>query len=334
MDFSAAMLGFKQFQLCFAAIKLDLPKHLSKGPLRPDQLSDLTKTPVDRLGRLLRALVWCEVLKQLDDGSYALAAAGSELVDDRPLGLAEDIRFHGEFLYHSYGRLEQYLRSGEVPFERAHGIGIFDYLARHSELAETYTAPMAEWSKEVSATVAAHPALADAMRITDIAGGTGRLLIDILNQRTNARGVIVDLPYMQTRVTETIAAEGLASRCAFQAGDIFNSVPGGADVYLLKWILHDFSDEESVRILRNIATAMSGESRLLIVERLLPESISPETELVEGDLNMLCLSGGTERTIEEYRRLCEKAGLKLADSTRIDRSDGFHVMEVIRRESI
>lgn len=331
MDYSAAMLGFKQFQLAYIAVKIGLPKLLARGPMRIEQIAEATGIPAHRLARLLRALVWSEVLKTHPDGGYTLDHAGSELVDDRPLGLAEDLRFHGEFLYRTYGELHDYLLTGQVPFQRAFGMGVFDRLAGDPDLARVYTAPMAEWSSEISAAIAGHLALDGTRTIMDIAGGTGRLLIDVLKVRSEASGVMLDLPYMQDQVTRTIAAEGLSSRCTFEPCDIFKSIPADADIYMLKWILHDFADGESVRILGNIAAAMSKTARLLIIERLLPEAISPDTELIEGDLNMLCLSGGAERTLEEYRALCVRAGLKLVDCTQVRPSDGFCVMTVTAR---
>lgn len=330
MDFSAAMLGFKQVSLAFAAVKIGLPKLLNKAPMSVEQIARATGLPADRLDRVLRGLVWCDVLKILDDGRYALAPAGSELVDDRANSLSDDIRFQGEFLYRAFGELYEYLVDGRIPFNRAHGIGIFEHLGKNPDLAHLYAAPMAQRCTEYSDIVAKHPLLDEVKTFVDVAGGLGQLLIDVLKHRTQATGVIFDLLYMRPQAQEAIARAGLGDRCKFEAGDFFQSVPAGAEMYFLKWILHDFSDEPATAILRSIAAAMSPSSRLLIIERLMPPRITCETGLMQGDLNMLCLSGGAERTLDQYRDLCKSAGLTVGSATQVETAYGFHLIEATR----
>lgn len=330
MDYSAAMLGFKQFQLAYAALKIGLPALLAKGPRTGEQIARATGIPLERLARLIQGLIWCDILRQTETKAYALTAAGSELVDDRPRSISEDLRFHGEFHYRAYGELVHYLQTGQIPFTQAHGIGIFDSISADPRLAKLYTSEMGDRCSDYSPAIAALPQLNGAQTIMDIAGGTGQLLVDILRIRPDARGIVFDLPYMQAAVEGRIQETGLSGRCTFQTGDIFKSIPAGIDVYLLKWILHDFTDDQSRTILRNISEAMSPSSRLLIIERLMPQTITPETDLIEGDLNMLCLSGGAERTLEAYRELCAAAGLELRDSIPVDTYYGFHAMTVVR----
>lgn len=330
MDFSAAMLGFKEFQIAFTAIKIGLPALLAREPRTSAQLAQSTGIPETRLLRLLHAMVWCDILKITEDGSYALAPAGSELVDDRPNSTSDDFRFQGEFLYRAFGEMHQFLLDGSIPFNTAHGQGIFESLAANPELARLYAIPMAQRCTEYSGKIAQHSALDGAKTIADVAGGAGQLVIDILKHRTTCRGMILDLPYIREPATSAIAAAGLSDRCQFKPCDIFRSIPTGADLYLLKWILHDFDDAQCVTILKCLADAMANSGRLIIIERLLPNRISSETGLVQGDLNMLCLSGGAERTLDQYRNLCNQARLKLGECSEVETYYGFHMMQVSR----
>src|SRR5262249_51519362 len=108
-----------------------------------------------------------------------------------------------------------------------------------------------------------------------------------------------------------IRAAGAAGRCGFEPCDFFQSVPKGADLHVLKFILHDWTDDECVRILQRCREALAAGGRLLVVEMLVPEEIRPDFVMLM-DLNMLVMTGGRERTQEEFGRLFERSGFRLA----------------------
>ena len=125
-----------------------------------------------------------------------------------------------------------------------------------------------------------------------------------------AKGLIYDLPHNEADATELVKARGMADRVKFVAGNFFESVPEGADAYLLSHIIHDWSEEQCLTILTNCRRAMGPKSRLLIVEFVLP----PGNEFHVGkmtDMIMLSVPGGQERTEQEYRELLAKAGFRL-----------------------
>jgi O-methyltransferase domain len=148
-------------------------------------------------------------------------------------------------------------------------------------------------------------------RIVDVGGGRGTLLAAILAARTHLHGVVFDLPEVVAGATETFRAAGVADRCAIDSGDFFVAVPSGGDGYLLANVLHDWDDERSAVILRNCRQAMHADGKVLIVERMIFDDPEKSIPTLLSDLNMLVLTGGQERTEEEYARLFVSAGLRL-----------------------
>jgi SAM-dependent methyltransferase len=332
-DFSSLFLAFKQFQLAFTAVKIGLPKILHHGPKTLMEIAQATHLDERRLLRVLRGLVWSGILASDENGRYSLSEAGAALVSDDPRSQAQGIRFQGEFFYRAWGSLHEYLLTGEIPFERAHGIGQFELLKQDENLACLYSDPMAARSSEYSDAVARRPVFDAAELVVDVGDGTGRLLLDILRVRPRIRGIVFDLAVLQRRANELINQSGLSDRCRFVAGDMFDEIPSGGNVYLLKWILHDWDDQRAILILQNCVKAMTKDSRLLILERLMPERITSFTGLVQADLNMLCSTGGAERTLDEYRALLAQGGAELVSSNQVENYYGFVALEARPRNA-
>jgi len=147
-------------------------------------------------------------------------------------------------------------------------------------------------------------------KLVDIAGGHGLLLAEILKANPHMQGVLFDLPSVIEGAGALLEKEGVRSRVELASGDFFKSVPAGADAYVMKHIIHDWDDEHSIRILKNIGTAMNQGGKVLIIEMIVPEGNKPSPAKAM-DLQMLIMESGKERTKEEYRRLLEAAGFRL-----------------------
>ena len=148
--------------------------------------------------------------------------------------------------------------------------------------------------------------------VADIGGGKGTMLAAILRQHGHLRGVLFDLPSMVDAAAEEVfRAAGVADRCEIVPGDFFQSVPDGADAYLLANVLHDWDDADSVRILGACRRAMAKDGRVLVIERLIPDDPADAVPVLLSDLNMLVMSGGRERTNAEYGQLLAEAGMSL-----------------------
>jgi hypothetical protein len=151
--------------------------------------------------------------------------------------------------------------------------------------------------------------------IVDVGGGNGSLLLPVLEVHPVMRATIFDLPHVADAARSRIAAAGLSDRCEAVGGDAFVAVPAGADAYVLKGVIHDWEDKEAVAILRTCRAAMSTASKLILIERILPEQIdandAPTRAKFIHDINMMVNPGGRERTEAEFRNLLSQAGLRL-----------------------
>lgn len=321
------MAAFKQFQLVYVATKTGVVVALAGGPKSLDSLAVELAIPSKRLGRLLRALVWAEVLSCDEGGLYSLTDDGKKLIDQSPTSLAGGFGFQGDFFYGAWGKLFDYLKDGSIPFERANGQGVFDVLAEDVALAKSFNGAMAMRTSEYSEEISKVLFLGDGQTIVDVGGGRGRLVVDILGHAPSARGIVFDLPMLETEAKALIQASAVADRCDFVPGDMFDAVPTGGDVYILKWLLHDWDDEHAVKILNVVSRAMKGSARLFIIERLMPSDLSGALSLVQPDMNMLCLNGGAERTIEEYKRLASAAGFQIENVLHFENQYGFLALQ-------
>jgi len=147
--------------------------------------------------------------------------------------------------------------------------------------------------------------------IVDIGGGNGMLMMAVLDAAPAAKGIVFDEGYVVTETQKIIDKKGMGERCTIEAGSFFNSIPQNADAYIMKMILHDWDDEKSLKILKNCGNAMKPESKLLILESVIPGTNIPHPGKFM-DINMLAMTGGMERTEKEFATLLKKAGLKLA----------------------
>lgn len=328
MALSLAQLlpGFKQFQLVYVALRLGIPSALAAGPKTLAGLAAQLDIPEGRLLRLMRGLAWAEVVSFDQTHGFSLTTEAGRLLDPSPTSEAAGILFQGQFFYPAWGCLLDYLRDGRIPFEQAHGQRLFSLLANEPVLAGEFNRPMSARTAEYSQAIALLPALHGAKKIVDVGGGEGRLLIDVLKVCPSSTGVILDLPVARAGAERMIRDSGLADRCRFQEGDMFASVPEGGDVYVLKWVLHDWDDQGALKILQVIRSQMRRDASLVIIERIMPEGINEALPLVQADLNMLALNGGTERTRTEYEELLKLSGFRLSEVSPIESNYGFSAL--------
>ena len=182
------------------------------------------------------------------------------------------------------------------------------------EAAARFDEAMAAFSAQTALALVAAYDFAAFKKIADIGGGNGVLLIGILKANPGLEGIVFDQPATAERAKHKIAEAGLESRCAAAGGDFFKSVPGAADCYLLKHIIHDWSDDDAIAILTNCRKAMPASSRLLLVEGVYPERVTQSIEsrgAAFNDVNMLVSTGGRQRSEAEFRSLYERSGFKL-----------------------
>ncbi|MCO6009759.1 acetylserotonin O-methyltransferase [Actinoallomurus purpureus] len=294
--------------LC-AAAELGIADHLKSHPATSAELATLTNADPDLMHRILRYLESLGVLRR-DGRRWSLTGLGMTL---RTGALRDVARLYGGIFYRSFGSLSHSVRTGENAFEHALGMPPFDYLNEHPDQASVFHGAMAAGSSWFSG-VPEVIDFTDAGTVVDVAGGHGDLLRHILMAAPAARGVLFDQPAVVDAAREELEKDDLLDRCEVIGGDFTEWVPEGGDVYLLSRILHDWDDEQCLKILANCRQAMSETARLVIIERPIPTDGTPSLAIA-WDVHMAVNNiGGRERTHEEYRRLLRVAGFRLVDT--------------------
>lgn len=302
--------GYWTSQAVYVAAKLGLADLVQGGPRTIDDLAQLTGTVPDRLFRTLRALASIGVFAETAPRTFGLTPLAELLGSNHPQSQRSLAIMMGEEHYFVWGQLLDMLRTEENAFEKLHGEPIFDFLAKHPEKGQVFDEAMTGiHGRETAAVLAAYD-FADVRVLADVGGGNGSKLTAILQHYPSLRGMLFDLPHVVDRAESRLRAAGVLDRCTLLRGNFFEHVPAGADAYLMRHIIHDWNDEQSLTILRNCHRAMQPGQRLLLVEAVIPPGNDAfHTKFL--DLTMMLIPGGRERTAEEYRQLYDQAGFEL-----------------------
>jgi hypothetical protein len=297
--------------ILYVAAKLSLADHLAKGPARADELAVTTNTHAPSLGRFLRTLAHLGLVTEDGAGRFALTRLGEALKTGATgAARAAILTLASPWMTGGWERLLESVQTGTPGLERALGMPIFDWLAKHPEEASLFSETMVSFHGAEPDAVAAAYDFSGMKTIVDVGGATGNLLTTILGKHAEAQGILYDLTHVVRDAPHLIQTRGLANRVAIVAGSFFERVPEGGDVYLLSHIIHDWSEEQCLTILGHCRRAMSPASRVLIIEMVLPADNAPHPGKML-DMMMLVGPGGQERTEPEYRTLLNKAGLCL-----------------------
>jgi O-methyltransferase domain/Dimerisation domain len=308
--------SYRLSQAIYVFTRLGIPDLLAAGAKTCEQLAQATGAHAPSLHRLLRAPTAWEILTEPAPGSFALAPLGVCLRSDAPDSARSIVLMFGsENFWITWGDLLHCVRTGETAFAHLFGVpGTFDYLADHPDDAALFNAAMTNNSTLTAARIVSSYDFSSARLLVDVGGGRGALIAAILKAYPSLRGTLFDLPAVVATARPELERAGVADRCEVVGGDVFSSVPNDGDIYLLARVIHDWDDEKSIAIFRNCRAAMAPASKLLLVERAIPEKIEPGALVqsqVLGDLNMLVRNGGRERTETEYRALLARADLQL-----------------------
>lgn len=322
--------GYRQTALIAAAVRSGLLDALQGRSLAAEHLAAERGWPVVMVRRLLRGLELLQVVaRQSEEASdsprFGLTAAGELLCADAPGPEHPYALLSAEQYVPAWLRMDAALYAGTTPFEVAFGQPVWEHRRADPAAGAVFNQWLFRQSGRVTDQLVSACEIGDSQLVADVGGGQGALLIDLLRAHPGLRGVLADQPAVVAAAEDAIAQAGLATRCETRGIDFFQAVPAGCDLYLLKSVLHDWNDDDCVRILRSIRQALSATARLLVIERLVPEVPQQDPETIWLDLHMLCVTGGCERTRDEYRGLLAAAGLALR---RVIKTNGpFRVLE-------
>jgi len=305
------MDGYLTTQLLYVAAKLGIADVLAAGPLTGEVIAERVGAKAGPLVRVLRGLVLEGVLAELPDGRFGLTELGSCLCEAAPEAMRGPVVARGELYYLAAGGLLRTVLEGGTAFEHAYGEPLFDHLGGHPQHEAAFHASMAGRARQEADDVVVAYDFGSANRLVDVGGGTGILAAAILRSAPRLRIELVDRPGVLADARRRVTADGLADRCVCTVGDFFDSLPGGADTYLLSRVIHDWDDAACRRILATVRAAMPPHGRVLLVEAILPERASDLPAAIRMDLHMLVLLGAKERTAAQYRGLLGEAGLRV-----------------------
>ena len=297
-------------QIVGTLAQLGIPDRLAGGALAAGELARLIACHDGATHRLMRAAMELGLVACTRNGRFSLTALGAKLQSHVPGSMRDSaiaLTAPGHWL--PWGRLSEAVRTGRRQTKETLGAELFQYYSDCPSEGRAFTGAMSVSSMQVADEIARVLDTSWAKHVVDVGGASGALIAALLIKNPTLAGTILDRPDVVARAKVAVAERGLSSRCHVVEGDFFVAVPE-ADIYLLKHIIHDWDDEQSVVILSNCARALRPKGRIVLVERVMSEDdrTSP-TSLT--DLNMLVLLPGRERTAREYAGLIARAGLRL-----------------------
>ncbi|MDQ4121110.1 MAG: acetylserotonin O-methyltransferase [Acidobacteriota bacterium] len=295
----------------YAVAELGIADHLKDGARTADELAQAIGAHADSLHRLMRSMAGFGLFVEDAERRFSLTPLGAALQSDAPGYARSAVRMlAGPWMWQATGELIHSAKTGETGMEKAFGRGVFEHLGDAPEQATIFNEAMIGFHGLEPPAVAAAYDFSGIEKLVDVGGGTGNLLTTILQANPELKGLLYDLPHVAGEARQQIETKGLSARCEVAEGSFFESVPSGGDAYLMSHIIHDWDEQKCVQILENCRKAMNGRGKLLLVEMVIPQGndFHPSKLL---DMVMLSVTGGKERTAEEYAALFEKAGFRL-----------------------
>ena len=318
--------GYWVTQIVRAAALYNFAEHLAAGSNTPEAIARAERTDPGATRRLMRCCASLGLMTSDDGVHYRGTSLLNTLHKDAPQSLhyfAISQSASGHWL--PWGRFPEAVRSGEHQVKAAHGEPtIFDYFVKHPDEAAFFTESMTNLSIAAAAEVAAVLDTKGVGLALDVGGAAGHLIRAMMTLNPALRGGVFDLPHVVPAAAEAAQEAGLSDRFTTIGGNFFNEVPP-ADLYILKYVLHDWDDATCVRILRNCRASLIAGGRVVIVDHLVGEIGKPGLAPLM-DMNMLDMTGGKEREMREFDALFGAAGLR---RIKVSHAGAFAVIEAV-----
>jgi precorrin-6B methylase 2 len=323
--------GYLTTQLLYVAAKLGLADVLADKAATGAAAAAAVHADPDIVTRILRGLCLEDVFVEHFDGRFSLGPLGEYLRDGVPGSQRGAILARGQVYFLAAHALLDAATTGASPFEQTYGQPFFTHLDRVPAHREAFEASMAGRAANEAAAVVAAYDLSGLDRLVDVGAGPGLVTRAALHAVPTLSATLVDRPAMVERARQEMDQAGLTDRCTFVAADFFDSVPAGADAYLLSRVLHDWNDHDATRILRVCHAAMPPHARLLVVDAVLPKQACDLPGAIRMDLHMLLLLNARERTAHEFDQLLSRAGFHLGRVIPTGSPTGLAVIEASRQ---
>ncbi|MEO5946596.1 MAG: methyltransferase [Chitinophagaceae bacterium] len=302
--------GFWTSCCIYNAAKLNVADLLANKPQTTEQLAEATHTDAPSLYRVMRALASVGIFSENEKGEYSNTLLSETLKSD-VLGSMKAIAIAqlGDH-YAAWGNLLYSIKTGKIAFDKVEGMDIWKYYEMHPEEGSNFMKAMTDSTLTAIKNVIPAYDFSSISTLVDVGGGNGALLMAILEVAPTMLGIVFDQDYVLDQTQKAIDSKDLSGRCRTEIGSFFDFIPAGADAYIMKHILHDWDDNKAIQILHNCNKALKPGSKLLVIEALIPTGNTPHPGKLM-DINMMAMTGGKERTENEFTSMFTAAGLKL-----------------------
>jgi precorrin-6B methylase 2 len=294
--------GYQRARLVQVAAKLDLHNVIGTTPKSSLELATLLRLETSLCYRFLRAIAALGLIDELPNERFCANTR------THALPIADNVMF-GDESYKAWDKLADMLRTGVPAFQAVYKQPIYEYIGANPSRQQRWNEWCAETSTAWFADVIANLPLQGASSIVDVGGGDGTLLRAVLARNPGVHGTLFDLPEAVASAPKNLAAGDL-TRFSVVAGDMFASVPGGHDLYLLSRVLFNWSDEDAVRILRNCRTAAKPGARICVIENVMPPLRHPLRSVFSiNDLNLYAMFGSRHHEVDDITGFLTQAGI-------------------------
>jgi hypothetical protein len=323
-------MGYSRSRMLAAAARLGVADALADGERTTEEIAGATGADPGSLYRLLRALASIGVTAETAPGRFRLTAFGEPLRKDAPYSAWAAVVFWSDLLADSWSYMTDCVRTGKTAASIMESQGILSRWSKDPDAPAIFRAVMGTAPAEDYMPIVRSWDFTGRRAAADLGGGGGALISAVLKSYPGIKGMLVDRGPSIDAAIPRFEAEGLSSRCQLIAADLVEGVPAGADVYMIKHVLHGCQDEAAVRILKNCRAVMPPDGCLLVIEFVLPDVVSEADPTLErrlmSDLNMMAVTGGKERSAAEWKPLIEQSGFELERIIPI--TEGAMVQEV------
>jgi AraC-like DNA-binding protein len=324
---SVRIAAYHEAALIYAALKLGLLERLNARAWTAGALAAELGLSPPHLNRLLRGLSSLGICAERPDGTFALTPQGQCLLPGSCSRLWEKVQIVVAQYWQPWANLAATIKTGKPAFEHVFGTNVSNWRRDHAEDGALFDSYLAQETLAQAPAIIAALDPAGARTAADIGGGYGGLLAALLQAYPRLAGILFDRPHRIEAALAFLQSKGVAAHVQRIGGDLLDTIPVGADLYLLNGVLQQWDDPHARAILANCRKAMPAGARLAIIERLLPEHAADDPAAIMLDLHMMAITGGRVRSVDEIGALLSDAGLTLAKATKTP--SGLCVIEAV-----
>ncbi|MFO7828263.1 MAG: methyltransferase [Bacteroidales bacterium] len=310
------------------AAELNIAEYLKEKERNISELAQLTNTNEESLYRLMRMLASQGIFKEKKNRVFAQNRLSKTMIDRTDSMRFMIMHLANTVNWNLFDELYHVVKTGKNASEQVLGMNVFEYLEKYPEKNKIYNTAMTNSSLMLSYAILSEYRFKNANCIVDIGGGHGTLLSMILIKNKNLKGILFDLPHVIKDADENFKNHNIADRVELISGSFYDTIPTGGDVYIMKNIIHNLSDQKAVEILKRIKDVLPEKGKILIIEPLIINNNRYSFAKLFDIQMMVSLDGGKERTKDEYIQMIEKAGLKL--NRIVQTAAPFPLIEIIK----